>query len=79
MNTPDTVADCERSAEAAYAAMYDARPLGVKDCYDDARLYFSRAIEAARSAGLTAEASRLTQRLEHIEAVYNGQFRGVGR
>lgn len=79
MTEPDTVADCERSAEAAYAAMYDARPHGVKDCYDDARLYFSRAIEAASNAGLADEVTRLAKRLEQVEAVYNGQFRGVGR
>ena len=79
MTEPDTAADCERMAEAAYAAMYDARPHGVKDCYDDARLYFSRAIEAARRSGLADDVMRLTRRLENIEVVYNGQFRGVGR
>jgi hypothetical protein len=69
----------ERLAEAAYAAMYDVRPHNVKDCYDDAQLYFSRAIEAAEIGGLADEATRLTRRREHVENVYNSQFRGVGR
>ena len=78
MNEQETVAECERLAEAAYAAMYDIRPHGVKDRYDDARVHFRRAIEAARSGGLDDEVARLTLRLEHIENVYNNQFRGVG-
>ena len=58
--------------------MYEARPHNVKDHYDDA-LYFSRAIEAAKQAGLTNEVTRLALRREHVESVYNNQFRGVGR
>ncbi len=79
MNDRETVAEFERLAEAAYAAMYDARPHQVKDCYDDARMYLTRAIEAAQGAGLADAAARLTRRLEHVENVYNSQFRGVGR
>ena len=59
--------------------MYDAPPYGVKDCYDDARLYFAQAIEVAKGAGLVADVTRLSSRLEHIENVYAHQFRGVGR
>jgi hypothetical protein len=74
----DTLVELERTAEAAYAAMYDARPYGVKDCYEDARLYFHRAIEVAQRAEFADEAARLARRLEHVEKVYNSQFRGVG-
>ena len=41
----------EKLAEAAYGAMYDARPSMAKDCFDDARGYFAKAIEWRR-AGL---------------------------
>ena len=68
----------ERSAEQCYAAMYDARPHQVKDCWDDARHHFVRAIEAAREDGGLAQADRLERRLRHVEAVYESQFRGVG-
>ena len=74
-----TMDDFERAAEVAYAGMYDAKPHGVKDCYDDAQLCFAHAIEAARLAGLVDEVERLKSRAEHVRNVYNGQFRGVGR
>jgi hypothetical protein len=79
MNEREAVADFERLAEAAYAAMYDVLPHNVKDCYDDAQLYIGRAIEAAERGGLADEVVRLTRRAEHITDVYNSQFRGVGR
>ena len=75
----DALAELEGKAEAAYAAMYDARPYSVKDCYEDSCLYFHRAIEVAQRAGLADEAARLRQRVEHVGKVYNNQFRGVGR
>lgn len=78
MSDSDAIAELERLAEAAYLAMYDARPYGAKDCYDDAQLYFRRAIEAARRAELASDVVRLTRRLKHIEDVYNSQFRGIG-
>jgi hypothetical protein len=59
--------------------MYDAKPHGVKDCYDDTMLCFAHAIEAAKIAGLVDEVARLMSRVEHIRNVYNGQFRGIGR
>jgi hypothetical protein len=79
MDARDHVIECEHLAEAAYASMYDAGPRGVKDCYDDARSHFTRAIDAARAAGLDADAQRLSLRLEHVKKVYNNQFRYVGR
>jgi hypothetical protein len=79
MNEREAVAEFERLAEAAYAAMYDVRPRNVKDCYDDAQLYFGQAIEAALRDGLADEVARLTLRFEHVRNVYNRQFRGVGR
>jgi len=79
MSHSKTIAEFEQLAEAAYAAMYDAAPHNVKDCHDDAQLYFSQAIEAAKLAGLADEAMRLTRRAEHVRKVYNSQFRGIGR
>ena len=69
----------ELAAEASYAAMYDAHPSDVKDHYETARLNLFRAIESAHRAGSDDEAARLATRLEHIQQVYNHQFRGVGR
>jgi hypothetical protein len=69
----------EVRAEAAYAAMYDAAPHNVKDYYDDTCLYFAEAIQIADALGLSVEAARLRARTNHIEAVYNHQFRYVGR
>jgi hypothetical protein len=58
-------------------AMYDVPPLrSVKDDYDNARLYFQRAIDEARRLGLSGEVARLTQRRDHVCAVYGSQFRG---
>ena len=67
----------EKLAEAAYDAMYKARPYNVKDHFDDARGYFSKAIEFAKREGLDDEGVRLSARLEHIVSVYNSQFRGI--
>ena len=79
MNARETIAELERMAEGSYSAMYEARSHNVKDHYDDAQLYFSRAIEAAQQAGLAGEVVRLTNRRDHIIAVYKSQFRRVGR
>lgn len=68
----------EQLGETAYENMYEARPYLVKDCYDDARSCFSKAIDAAKRAGLENEITRLTLRRDHIIKVYNHQFRGVG-
>ena len=79
MSERKTIDEFERAAEAAYAAMYEAKPYSVKDCYDDAQINFSHAIAAAKLAGLADEVERLSQRAEDVKKVYNSQFRGVGR
>ena len=71
--------DHEARAEAAFTAMYDAAPHNVKDHYEDAHLLLARAVEIATGLGLIAEAERLKKRGEEIDAVYNHQFRYVGR
>ena len=73
------IAEFEQQAEMAYAAMYDMAPHGVKDCFDDARSHFAKAIDAAQQAGLSHVAARLVSRLKHVEDVYNSQFRNIGR
>jgi hypothetical protein len=67
----------EKLAEASYDAMYEAKSYEVKDCFDDARSYFTRAIAMAKHAELDDEVARLTARLDHIVSVYNSQFRGI--
>lgn len=68
----------EALAEAAYDAMYEARAQGAKDHYEEARVHFDRAIEAAHRAGLSDEAVRLKRRRDHVSRVYNSQFRYSG-
>ena len=66
----------EQRAEAAYGAMYDARDrYAVKPCDEDACLFFGRAIAEAERVKQPAEVKRLTDRLAHVQAVYNSQFR----
>ena len=79
MDNKTEMANWEARAEAAYTAMYDAAPHSVKDCYEDACLYLAHAIEIATGLGLIAEAERLKKRGDEIDAVYNHQFRYVGR
>jgi len=67
----------ERQAEAAYDAMYEARPAAAKDCFDDARGFLAKAIALATRAGLADEAARLTARSDHIAKVYDSQFRNI--
>ena len=61
-------------AEAAYDAMYEARR--PKEPYEDACQHFHHAIEAAKRLGLVDEVARLSARRDHVESVYNSQFRG---
>ena len=77
MPATDEIERHEKLAEAAYEAMYEARPYAAKDCFDDARGYFTKAIDVARRAGLGNEVTRLTTRLDHIVSVFNSQFRGI--
>jgi hypothetical protein len=68
----------EAMAEAAYDAMYEARLAGAKHRFEEARLNFDRAIEAARRARLPQEAARLTRRRDQVVRIYNSQFRYSG-
>jgi hypothetical protein len=68
----------EALAEAAYDAMYEAKLVGAKGRYEEARLNFDRAIEAARRAHLLKEAARLTRRRNQVARIYNSQFRYTG-
>jgi len=77
MLAADEIERDEKLAEAAYEAVYEAMPYAVKDCFDDARSYFTRSIEMAKHAELIDEVARLTARLDHIVSVYNSQFRIV--
>jgi hypothetical protein len=71
------LARLELLAEQAYAAVYDVPPLrSAKDDYDNACLYFQRAIDEAKRLGRSTDVARLTQRHEHVRAVYDSQFRG---
>jgi hypothetical protein len=79
VNAKAKMADFEARAETAYAAMYDAAPHNVKDHYEDACLCLAQAIQIATGLGLTDEVARLKNRNKEIEAVYNHQFRYVGR
>jgi hypothetical protein len=68
----------EAMAEAAYDAMYEARLAGAKHRFEEARLNFDRAIEAAKRAHLPQEAARLTRRRDQVVRIYNSQFRYSG-
>lgn len=72
------IAANEKLAEAAYEAMYEARPYSVRDCFDDACGHLADAIGIAKRAGLDDEVTRLTARRDHIIKVYDSQFRGIG-
>ncbi len=69
----------EARGEAAYTAMYDARPHEEKDLKDDALMYLAQAEKIAIALGLTEDAARLKARTANIMGVYNSQFRGMGR
>jgi hypothetical protein len=68
----------EAMAEAAYDAMYEARLAGAKHRFEEARLNFDGAIEAARRAHLPQEAARLTRRRDQVVRIYISQFRYSG-
>jgi hypothetical protein len=72
------MARLEALAEAAYDAMYEAKLVGAKDRYEEARLNFDCAIDAARRARLPQEAARLTRRRNQVSRIYNSQFRYSG-
>jgi hypothetical protein len=60
-------------AERAYSRMYESRT--PREDRSDALIFLSKAIGLAASIGLEKEAARLEQRSEHIDAVFNAQFR----
>jgi len=79
MGDAKDMARYEALAEKAYGEMYDAPPHNVKDFYEDACLCLNHAIMIAKELGLNDEMERLQKRSGHIDAVYNSQFRYVGR
>lgn len=68
----------EAFAEAAYEAMRECRPESARSRYEEARMHFDRAIEAAHRANLHDEAARLARRRDQIGQVYQGQMRYLG-
>jgi hypothetical protein len=64
----------EAAAEAAYAAMYDARHS--KDDYEDARASLIQASETARFLHRVEDCARLETHLAHVQAVYEHQMKG---
>jgi len=77
--TVEKMKDFEARAEAAYAAMYEARSYEEKDFKDDACSFLARAAEIADALGRDADAARLRARTDQIMSVYNSQFRYIGR
>jgi hypothetical protein len=76
MSTPEETARLAALAEEAYDAIYEARNRrDAKESYDDACGCLIRAMDIARTLGLSAEAERLQKRLDHIIGVYTHQFR----
>jgi hypothetical protein len=70
-----TILELERLGDAEYDAMYEDAPHWVKTRHENAHRYFSKAVAAAEQAGLMDEVLRLSARRNHIDAVYNHQFR----
>ncbi len=68
----------EAFAEAAYHAMRECRPQNARSRYEEARIQFERAIEAAQRARLADEVARLQRRRDQIGQIYNGQMRYSG-
>jgi hypothetical protein len=66
---------CIKMGEDSYDQMYEPRthanPAGH---YSDAKTFFIEAIGLAGELGMTDCVQRLTQRLDHIKAVFRSQF-----
>ncbi len=75
MSDTKEIARFEALAEEAYTRMYDTRDHYVKDCFEDALYNLGRAIDIAEMRGMKSELARLVKRRDHIQAVYNSQFR----
>ena len=71
----DRLNECIRRGEDAYDQLYDPRahnsPAGH---YSEAKDSFGEAIGLARALGLDEQAQTLSERLEHIKAVFRSQF-----
>jgi len=67
--------ECIRRGEDAYKQLYDphihANPAGH---YSEAKDSFGEAIGLARELGLDEQAQMLSDRLQHIKAVFRSQF-----
>jgi hypothetical protein len=67
--------ECIRQGEDAYDQLYDPRthnhPAGH---YSEAKDSFGEAIALARELGLDEQAQTLSDRLNHIKAVFRSQF-----
>jgi len=64
------IARLEKLAEAAYDAMYDARPPLAKAHYEGAMLYLGRALAEAERIDDVAAFERLTLRRDHFDNVF---------
>lgn len=69
------LSECTRLGEDAYDQLYEPRthtnPAGH---YSDAKDFFAEAIGLARELGLDDQALALSERLDHIKAVFRSQF-----
>jgi hypothetical protein len=68
----------EAFAEAAYQAMRECRPQDARSRYEESRVNFDGAIDAARRARLADEVTRLQRRRDQISQIYSGQMRYSG-
>jgi hypothetical protein len=64
--------ELEMIADAAYKAMYDSTAPAA--CYSDAKAALAEAIGLADKMGRQADVERLSQKDEHLKAVYRSQF-----
>lgn len=63
------------NAEKAYDGMYEVHdPSGATACYSDAKESLHDAIALATRLGHVEKAAQLTERLDHIKAVFRSQF-----
>jgi hypothetical protein len=67
--------DLEAAGEQDYDDLYQARSdYDATVCYSGAKEAFYDAISIAHQLGMEDEAERLSQRLDHIKAVFRSQF-----
>ena len=71
----DRLNECIRRGEDAYDQLYDPRTHNSPAVhYSEAKDSFGEAIGLARALGLDEQAQTLSERLEHIKAVFRSQF-----